>query len=414
MSGSADQRGGRVLFVTAVRLRRGPRGLQLDDQTCAGLARWAESFGHVTYMGIEQPADLEDNTSVTWIDIADLDCRDRLTVVALPFAYKIGRFFKDYKSTRKMLGEEIAKADHLCFTLGYLFGDWAAVAALEAIRQNRDYAVWFDRVEHDVIRRTLPAIPLKRRIKEVATLPVMVRYHHYLIRHSNLGLFQGQDTLNAYADHSKNPHCVYDVHTQSTDLISAAALEEKAERVQSGAALKILYVGRASEMKGPLDWIEAIAKPMQSGVPLRAKWVGDGPLLADMKQRISALELEDQIELPGFSSDREAILAEMRDADLFVYCHKTQESPRCLIEALVSGCPIVGYQSSYSDDLVSQNGGGVGTPLNDPAALSATIQDLHENRSKLAQLIKAAAADGSRFDEQTLYAHRADLIREYA
>ena len=149
MSGSADQRGGRVLFVTAVRLRRGPKGLQLDDQTCAGLARWAESFGHVTYMGIEQPADLEDDTSVTWIDIADLHCRDRLTVVALPFAYKIGRFFKDYKSTRKMLGEEIAKADHLCFTLGYLFGDWAAVAALEAIRQNRDYAVWFDRVEHD-------------------------------------------------------------------------------------------------------------------------------------------------------------------------------------------------------------------------------------------------------------------------
>jgi colanic acid/amylovoran biosynthesis glycosyltransferase len=63
---------------------------------------------------------------------------------------------------------------------------------------------------------------------------------------------------------------------------------------------------------------------------------------------------------------------------------------------------------------VSQNGGGVGTPLNDPAGLSATIQDLHENRSKLAQLIRAAAADGSRFDEQTLYAHRADLIREYA
>jgi glycosyltransferase involved in cell wall biosynthesis len=414
MSGRAEQRGGRVLFVTAVRLRRGPRGLQLDDQTCAGLARWAESFGHVTYMGIEQPADLEDDTTVTWVDIADLDCRDRLTVVALPFAYKIGRFFKDYTSTRQVLGEEIAKADHLCFTLGYLFGDWAAVAALEAIKQNRDYAVWFDRVEHDVIRRTLPAIPLKRRIKEVVTLPVMVRYHHHLIRHSKLGLFQGQDTLKAYADYSDNPHCVYDVHTQSSDLINAAALEEKTERVQSGAPLKILYVGRASEMKGPLDWVDAIATAAQTSVPLQAKWIGDGPLLADMKQKISALELEDQIELPGFSSDREAILAEMRDADLFVYCHKTQESPRCLIEALVSGAPIVGYQSSYSDDLVSHNGGGAGTPLNDPVALSATIQDLHENRGKLVQLIRAAAADGTRFDEQTLYAHRAGLIREYA
>ena len=414
MSGRAEQRGGHVLFVTAVRLRKGPRGLQLDDQTCAGLSRWAESFSHVTYMGIEQPTDLEDDTTVTWVDIADLDCRNQLTVIALPFAYKIGRFFKDYKSTRQMIAEKIATADHLCFTLGYLFGDWAAVATLEAIRQNRDYAVWFDRVEHDVIRRTLPAIPLKRRIKEVATLPAMVRYHHYLIRHSKLGLFQGQDTLKAYADHSTNPHCVYDVHTQSTDLISATALEEKATRAHSGNPLKVLYVGRATEMKGPLDWVDALTKAVQAGVPLQAKWIGDGPLLEDMKQSISTQGMGARIELPGFSSDREAILAEMRDADLFVFCHKTQESPRCLIEALVSGCPIVGYQSSYSEDLVCRNGGGVGTPLNDPAALSATIQDLHENRGKLAQLIKAAAADGSRIDEQTLYAHRAGLIREYA
>ncbi len=414
MSGRAEQRGGHVLFVTAVRLRKGPRGLQLDDQTCAVLSRLAESFSHVTYKGIEQPTDLEDDTTVTWVDIADLDCRNQLTVIALPFAYKIGRFFKDYKSTRQMIAEKIATADHLCFTLGYLFGDWAAVATLEAIRQNRDYAVWFDRVEHDVIRRTLPAIPLKRRIKEVATLPAMVRYHHYLIRHSKLGLFQGQDTLKAYADHSTNPHCVYDVHTQSTDLISATALEEKATRAHSGNPLKVLYVGRATEMKGPLDWVDALTKAVQAGVPLQAKWIGDGPLLEDMKQSISTQGMGARIELPGFSSDREAILAEMRDADLFVFCHKTQESPRCLIEALVSGCPIVGYQSSYSEDLVCRNGGGVGTPLNDPAALSATIQDLHENRGKLAQLIKAAAADGSRFDEQTLYAHRAGLIREYA
>jgi hypothetical protein len=55
------------------------------------------------------------------------------------------------------------------------------------------------------------------------------------------------------------------------DLISATKLKEKAERVQSGTALKILYVGRASEMKGPLDWVEAIAKPIQSGRPASSK-----------------------------------------------------------------------------------------------------------------------------------------------
>ncbi|WP_420339134.1 glycosyltransferase [Roseibium sp.] len=409
-----DFRGKHVLFVTAVRLRRGPRGLQLDNQTCAGLSRWAESFDHVTYIGIEQPTDIEDDTTVNWIDVVDLTCRDQLKVIALPFAYKFGRFFKEYKSTRKKLAAEVAKADHLCFTLGCIVGDWAAIAAMEAIKQNRDYAVWFDRVEHDVIRKTLSSMPQKRRVKEIVTLPFMIKYHQYLIRHSKLGLFHGQDTLEGYAEYSTNPHCFHNVHTQLNDFIDSEALNTKTKRALSGAPLQVLYVGRAVDMKGPVDWVDAITKAAQAGVPLQAKWIGDGPLLHEMQKRVSANKLEDQILLPGFSADRKAILSEMRNADLFVYCHKTRESPRCLIEALVSGCPIVGYQSLYASDLVSRNGGGLGTPINDPAALAVEIQELHANRERLVQLFNAAAADGSKFDEQSVYAHRAGLIRKYS
>ena len=43
-----------------------------------------------------------------------------------------------------------------------------------------------------------------------------------------------------------------------------------------------------------------------------------------------------QVALPGFIRDRSAILKVLREAQVFVFCHKTPESPRNLIEALVS------------------------------------------------------------------------------
>lgn len=400
---------GTALFVTAVRLRRGPRGLQIDDQTAAGLCRWAEHFRHVTFGGILIGQEKEEQTSVSWIDVEDLPCHDRLSFIELPFAYRITSFFKQYRATRRRLAEEIRKADHLCFTIGYLFGDWAAVAALAARSQGRRYAVWFDRVEHDVLRNDLPNLGFARRMKESLSLPVMIAYHHYLIRHSAVGLFQGRDTYNAYARHCSNPNVIYDVHMQKTDRIPAAELQAKLERIASGGPLRICYAGRMAPMKGPDDWIEAIGHATGAGVSLRARWLGDGPLFDRAKASIHEKGLDSGIVLEGYVSDRATLFSALRDSDLFVFCHKTPESPRCLIEALVCGCPIVGYRSAYPEGLVEE-GGGMMTPPHDPKALGQVIAGLDADRPALAELVRQAARAGERFDEETVYAHRARLV----
>ena len=59
-----------------------------------------------------------------------------------------------------------------------------------------------------------------------------------------------------------------------------------------------------------------------------------------------------------------------------MFCHKTPESPRNLIEALVSGAPIVGYDSPFPRDLIAAHGGGVLTPLNDVNALVDSLASL--------------------------------------
>lgn len=406
--------GGSVLFVTAVRLRMGARGLQIDDQTAAGICRWAEHFDFVTFAGIRIEAEKEDQTSVSWVDVADLPCAGRLSFIELPYAYKLKPFISTYRRTRRILAEAIRGSDHLCFTLGYLIGDWAAVAAQEAIAQRRRYAVWFDRVEHDVLRNTLSSLHFRRRVKERMTIPAMIRYHRFLIRRSALGLFQGRETFDALAGYSGNPACVYDVHTQREDRIDTPALERKKARITSGAPLRICYAGRVAAMKGPKDWVAALAHAVRAGVPLEACWLGDGPLLEEMRVLVRENGLEENIRLEGHVGDRDAVLSAMQESDLFVFCHKTPESPRCLIEALVCGCPIVGYGSPYPQGLIADGGGGRLTPPNNPAALGRMIVQLHADRAGLAELVGNAARSGERFDEETLYRQRAELIGEFA
>jgi glycosyltransferase involved in cell wall biosynthesis len=403
-----------VLLVTAVPLMRNGGRVRLDEQTCDGLERWSENFAHVVFAGLELEAGNGGETSsTTWREVRDLRRADRLSIILLPNAYRIQAFAAHYVATRAVLGEQISRSRYLCFTLGALVGDWGGIAALEAIARRRDYAVWFDRVEHEVVRRTLKGMRLRRRIKEVVNLPLMERYHRYLIRRSAVSLLQGQDCFEAYSPHAVRPFCVYDTHTTPDDRITEADLRRKCEAVLGGAPLRLLYVGRASAMKGPLDWLDAIACARRAGMQLTATWFGDGPLLEAMRARAQANGITDCLTLPGFEGDRARLLRAMREAHVLLYCHKTPESPRCLVEALVCGTPIVGYESPYSQALVERDGGGMLGPMNDPAALARLLVAIDGDRNRLVTLIQAAARTGAGFDAGTVYGERARLLKRY-
>ncbi|SFL92882.1 glycosyltransferase [Methylorubrum salsuginis] len=404
-----------VLLVTAVPLKRIGSAICLDDQTCDGLERWGEHFARITYAGIETPPGPAGPTgsSTTWRPVRDLRCADRLTMVSLPDAYRIKAFSKHYAATRATLAHQIGRSRYLCFTLGALIGDWGGVAALEAIARRRDYAVWFDRVESEVIRRTLKVERLRRRIKERVSLPLMERYHRYLIRRSTLGLFQGQDCFQTYAPHATKPFCVYDTHTTCADRIPMMELQGKRAAILRGEPIRLLYVGRASAMKGPFDWLDAVAGARRAGLHVSATWLGDGPLLEAMRARVRAEGLETCVSLPGFEGDRGRLLRAMREAHLFLFCHTTPESPRCLVEALVCGTPLVGYGSPYSEGLVGREGAGLLSTMGDAVTLVRSLVELDRDRERLAGLTDAAARTGQQFDAETVYGERAALIKHF-
>ena len=400
---------GNLLIYAPVPLVQTEKGLHLEDQACNGLKLWAENFDTVTAMHPVRQGALPK----AWRPISTIGpSLDRIRLVPLPMAYRPDQFLRHFWATRGVIRSEIGQADYLSFSIGGLFGDWGSVASWQAHRLGRSFAVWTDRVESEVVRRTTSSGPWRRRLRARLEHRPMWWWEKFIIRRSTLGLFHGKETFDTYAPYCRQPELVHDIHIDRSEHIQPADLQAKVAKVRQGP-LKIVYAGRADAMKGPSDWISVLGHLHKAGVEFEATWLGDGPELPAMRAQAAEAGLEQKVRFAGFVNDRQATMAHLREAQLFLFCHKTPESPRCLIEALVSGTPIVGYEGAFSRDLVSEHKGGQLVPLNDVAALSEAVRDLARNRDALGLLINNAAKDGVPFDDESVFQHRSEMIRRY-
>ena len=169
-------------------------------------------------------------------------------------------------------------------------------------------------------------------------------------------------------------------------------------------------------MKGPWSWLDVMQDVIprtRGSVEVLAEWIGDGPLLEELRAAVNSRGFAASVSFAGAEMDRRKLLARFRDADLFVFCHLTPESPRCLIEALMSGLPIVGFHSAYAADLLNGREGGILVPLNDKEALASIIVDCAGHREKVARMAASARLAGREFSDVAVFRHRSELIKEY-
>ena len=400
---------GRLLIYAPVPVFLHGDKTYVEDQAIIGLNRWADNFDHVDVM---MPA-RQETPEIGWSEpIGENSLPDNLTLHVLPTAYRPDQFAKHYASTRRRIEELIDKNDYLSFSIGGLFGDWGAVSGFAAKSKGRPFAVWADRVESEIVRLGRKEGSWKRRLKSHLYHRPMALLEHAVIRRADLGLFHGMETFNAYSGYSPEAKVVHDILLDQKDHIPTKMLRKKILKVGTGP-LKIVYAGRADPMKGPLDWVEVLEKLDARGVDFHATWLGDGPLLDAMKAKIKAAGLGGKVTMPGFVSDRQYVLDVLRDAHIHMFCHKTPESPRNLIEALISGTPIVGYDGAYARDLVHGHRGGEFVSIGETDALADQVEAIANDRANLAQLMEDAYNDGKIFSSDAVFKHRSDLIKEF-
>ena len=406
---------GSLYLVLPVPFRIDAGRILIETQAANGLDRWADHFERVLVAAPAIPEHQAVNLAgFVWRDLENLEHQDRITCQPLPWAYTPVAFAKNLSSTRKIIARSIAGSQHLQFAIGGLVGDWAAIAALEAIRQHRRYAVHTDRVEHELIRKIAPGSSPIRRFKVAVEAPLMERYHRCIIRHSALGLWHGQDCFRVYSRWGRENHLIHDVHTRSSDLMDDATLTTKLDDLRNPGPLRLIYAGRLDPMKAPLEWLQSIAHARDLGTSLEATWFGEGALLEAAQAEATRLNLTGIVAFPGFLADRTLLLAHLRSAHALVFTHITPESPRILLEALVSGTPILGYNNPFAEDLIQRQSGGALAPLHNTHALGRLIADLATDRPRLAALTRQAARNGRRFTDAAVFTKRSQLIKQFA
>lgn len=409
-----------LFLVLPVPFRRHGGALWFESQACNGLNRWADHFDTVIVACPLEPPDVATarTSSETYVPVSTIPAHDRIEFVTLPWAHRLGEFAREYGTTGKLLADKIRRSQFLSFAIGGLLGNWAAVAGLAAFRLGREFSVWTDNVEHEVVKKDYVAGAgwkhAYRRIKNNLVVSPLTRYvHRYVISRASLGLFHGRDCFEAYAPYCRNPQVVHNIHLKPADQISSVRLDDKIRRVLAGHPLRLVYAGRATEIKGPMEWLRVLAELRDEGVPFHATWLGDGPMLEKMRTEADRLDLRPCCSLPGHVAERAQLLRCLQSSDLFIFCHKVPESPRCMIEGLISGNVLVGFDSAYPRDLLEDLAGRVLVPQLDTTRLADRIAQLHFNRIELAELLASCAALGVKYSDEAVFRHRSELIKTY-
>ena len=402
----SENRGDRLMLVLPLPIHRLNGQFFIEAQAANGLRLWLEHFTQVTLL-----CPLRDEpVPRTSVPVSTVPGVSRLEVVPLPSTYTPVSFARALPATRRLLAHQIERSRYLHFAIGGLIGDWGAVAGLIAKGRHRPFAVWTDRVESSVAHFQANEFLGLKKIYRRTLARVMRHYERHVIRQSTLGLFHGGGCYSAYSRFSCEPHLVHNIHLGREAQISAEELAAKLSR-EAGTVPRVVYAGRVSREKGVFDWVEVLVRVAATGQPFVAQWFGEGPQLVAARSLVQRHGLADRITFPGPTYDRAKLLAVIRKQDIFLFCHKTPESPRCLIEALISGTPIVGYETEYSKDLIRKEGGGLLTPADDSAALAATVSNLLSDRQRLARFAELAAAAGRQYSDDQVFAHRSQIMK---
>jgi glycosyltransferase involved in cell wall biosynthesis len=108
----------------------------------------------------------------------------------------------------------------------------------------------------------------------------------------------------------------------------------------------ITLPGRITRWKGPLDFIQVVAKLKKQGIPIHGLLVGEPhpkklDFLKEVKAEIQGAGLEQDITLVGHRSDLREVMAV---SDVVISCSTDPEAfGRVTLEALAIGKPVTGY-----------------------------------------------------------------------
>jgi len=202
-------------------------------------------------------------------------------------------------------------------------------------------------------------------------------------------LYQGADLLLADTEEHANFFRTTFALPASKVAVVPVGAEEALFRPAANPAhqpLEVLFFGSFIALQGPQ--VIARAAALYRGRPLRWRFVGNGPLLAECRNLTAGLE---QVRFDPWVS-YERLASEIHRADIVLGIFGTSEKagrviPNKVYQALACGRPVITRDApAYPAQLPPSDSGLIRIAPGDPEALAAALAELAEAPQRLAAM----------------------------
>ena len=153
---------------------------------------------------------------------------------------------------------------------------------------------------------------------------------------------------------------------------------------------EIVWVGRMDENKNPGMLLRTFEKVAQKHPDWTLKYVGDGPLMKELR---NLSQKEDSARQVCFTGRVEDVATEIQSASVFVLTSKQEGMPNALMEAMVSGLAAISTDCPCGGpaELIEDGVNGILIPVDDEPALTEALDKLlvdEEYRNRLGEEAK--------------------------
>ena len=272
----------------------------------------------------------------------------------------------------------------------WLFGPhpWALAFAAAALR--RGVAVILG-VRQEYGRYVAERLPSRRWIAAIPAAWALERLFRLLARRVP-AVVVGEELGRAYGGGSAPVLATGFSLVRSTDVLPA---DDAVGRSWAGE-LRLLAVGRVDSEKNPLLLPEVLAVLRERHAGWMLVVAGDGPLLDELRARVSELGLDGAVELLGHVEHGPALTDLYRSAHAFLHVSLTEGVPQVLFEAQAAGLPIVATDVGGVRAALGDGADALLVPPEDAAAAAAALERLRADPPLRERLVRAGIASVER------------------
>jgi glycosyltransferase involved in cell wall biosynthesis len=147
----------------------------------------------------------------------------------------------------------------------------------------------------------------------------------------------------------------------------------------------IITVGNLIRRKGHRYLLAAMETVVSEFPDVTLHVVGTGPLREELESQTESLGIDDSVMFHGFVDD-ERLVELLQRARAFVHPSLSEGFSHARLEAMATGCPVVGTDVSGAHDLTRDGTDGYIVPIGNPDALADAIIELLSDAERASEM----------------------------